>query len=672
MFNILTGKITWDVPSQELSSLCNASQAECVQGKQMTSTSRGPSTEIEASISCPRVSLESNQYHPPTTAETTEYSGIEFPLFSNVENICSMSVVSETSSEDAENNLTNENIIAQLGATDRPLESPRKKRTKASVLKKLARNSGQGYSTITGKFIAAKEFKYQLCNCKYDCKVLSEIERKLIFNRFWATKCWQSQQNFIASSVTVSAAKRHYVKQSRRNYSRQFLLNQKRVCLKVFIGTLSITTQRLHYCITKKVQQNICSPDKRGKCTPNKTSNTKILEIREFLDSIPKYTSHYTKNEKLYFKEDLTKVKLFEEYKKKQGEECKISVSKPVFYRIFNEYNIGIYVPKTDTCQVCDAGAIKKKYGTEEEKAEIKKNLDLHLELAEKARDYLNLATGEAKGTSSLLVFTFDMQKNQPLPRLQTSVVFYKRQLWMLNVGINNRKDNQGVMAMWAETEGKRGAKEICSSIIAYLDVTDTSAVKRVKTFSDACGGQNRNKAIICFFMWLCDTRGFESWEHTYMESGHSYLPNDRDFSVIEKKAKGMMIHSKEEWMSLVQSSMVKRPFKIIDMHNKFLDVDQLLSNRKYCNTKTTDKKFNFLQLKSFIVRKNSPTITYTTSTSGPHQFTYPLINNSQPTSLQPSSVPNPISKEKYADLQSLLQYIPPVYHDFYKTLPHL
>ena len=440
----------------------------------------------------------------------------------------------------------------------------------------------------------------------------------------------------------------------------------------VFLQTLGITNGRMSYCITKKAQQNICSPDKRGSVTPNRTSDAKIKEIHSFLDSIPKFRSHYSNNNKLYFKEDLSRIMLYEEYKKKQLKNQKIAVSKPVFYRAFKQYNIGIYVPRSDTCQICDAGAIKMKHSTEEEQEVIKKDLEMHLRLAEKAREHLREATAESKVSPSLLTFTFDMQKNQPLPRLQTSVVFYKRQLWMLNVGVNDRKTNQGYMLMWDETEAKRGAKEICSSILAFLNATDATQVTRVKTFSDSCGGQNRNKAIICFFMWLCDTRGFDSWDHTYMESGHSYLPNDRDFSVIEKKAKGRQIQSKEEWIELVKTSMVKQPFKVIEMGKKFVEVDALLHSRKFVNSKTTDEdKFNFLHLKSFTVRRNSPIVTYTTTNGGPHHFTYPLISN-QPEDLVSSCVPNPISKEKYADIQSLLPYVPPVHHQFYQNLPHV
>ena len=72
-------------------------------------------------------------------------------------------------------------------------------------------------------------------------------------------------------------------------------------------------------------------------------------------------------------------------------------MSKPVFYRVFKQYNIGIYVQISDMCQICDAGAIKMKHSTEEEQEVIKKKLELHLRLAEKAREHLREATAESK-----------------------------------------------------------------------------------------------------------------------------------------------------------------------------------------------------------------------------------------------------------------------------------
>ena len=101
-------------------------------------------------------------------------------------------------------------------------------------------------------------------------------KKSKIFDKFWESNCWQSQENFSASCVLVTPAKRHYVQNSIKQNSRTFFLNKKRVCKMVFLRTLGITNGRMSYCITKKTQHNICSPDKRGSAMPNRTSDVKI------------------------------------------------------------------------------------------------------------------------------------------------------------------------------------------------------------------------------------------------------------------------------------------------------------------------------------------------------------------------------------------------------------
>ena len=95
---------------------------------------------------------------------------------------------------------------------------------------------------------------------------------------------------------------------------------------------------------------------------------------------------------------------------------------------------------------------------------------------------------------------------------------------------------------------GHFGSAEICSSLYSFLQSISLHSYRKIKTFSDCCSGQNRNRNIIAFFMYICHKYQIEEWEHTYMESGHSYLPNDRDFSSIEKKSKRTThIYSMEE-----------------------------------------------------------------------------------------------------------------------------
>jgi hypothetical protein len=92
------------------------------------------------------------------------------------------------------------------------------------------------------------------------------------------------------------------------------LNNGVRVCKKVLAASLGISPMRLDYIRTKKTRATgIISPDKRGKKNPaNKTHSDIISAMKNFLDSIPKYSSHYSNNNRTYFHPDLTKKKLHE------------------------------------------------------------------------------------------------------------------------------------------------------------------------------------------------------------------------------------------------------------------------------------------------------------------------------------------------------------------------
>ena len=135
-------------------------------------------------------------------------------------------------------------------------------------------------------------------------------------------------------------------------------------------------------------------------------------------------------------------------------------------------YNVGIYIPKKDTCQLCDRFNIQIQGATQESKSMLNESHQAHLTKASFARTYLQGMTSEAKKNPSLLCFTFDIEKTQPMPYINTSVVFYKRQLWLLNLGINTRHNNQGYMCLWNKTEGKRGANEVCSALFEFSAIS--------------------------------------------------------------------------------------------------------------------------------------------------------------------------------------------------------
>ena len=76
--------------------------------------------------------------------------------------------------------------------------------------------------------------------------------------------------------------------------------------------------------------------------------------------------------------------------------------------------------------------------------------------------------------------------------------------------------------------------------------------------FSDSCGGQNRNINLVRLWLHVVSSPEFsyECVDHKFMLSGHSYLPNDRDFGSIEKAHQRMQhVYIPEGWCTLVEQS---------------------------------------------------------------------------------------------------------------------
>nr|CAH7747680.1 unnamed protein product [Callosobruchus chinensis] len=91
----------------------------------------------------------------------------------------------------------------------------------------------------------------------------------------------------------------------------------------------------------------------------------------------------------------------------------------------------------------------------------------------------MNADIAHAAETDDSETITFDMQKTLPLPKLSTSIIYYKRQLWLYNCGIYAGKDKKSVLHIWLEGQAGRGAQEVGSCLKKYI--------KKLSDLSD-CG----------------------------------------------------------------------------------------------------------------------------------------------------------------------------------------
>ena len=244
-------------------------------------------------------------------------------------------------------------------------------------------------------------------------------------------------------------------------------------------------------------------------------------------------------------------------------------------------------------------------------------------------------------------------------------------------------------MHMWDESVAKRGACEVASCLKSCLEERCTGA-KRLIFYSDGCSGQNKNRILLAFFLRLIQSNSYESIDHKFLVRGHTYLPNDRDFSSIEARKRVEKAFIPSDWVRIVRESRVKNPFivnhctqeifenhkdsttslktRFTDQNNETLNFRDVVwfsygeSEEYNCTTGKMD----------YVSHKNDVWCRYTYSTLEPWKkvkcFKRGRSNLPQPSQLY--NGPVPIKPAKCNDLIKLCEnHLRPEYQDFYFSL---
>nr|CAH7752947.1 unnamed protein product [Callosobruchus chinensis] len=143
-----------------------------------------------------------------------------------------------------------------------------------------------------------------------------------------------------------------------------------------------------------------------------------------------------------------------------------------------------------------------------------------------------------AEKGSSFRAVTFDLQAILQVPFAGDNQIFYKLKLNVYNFTIFDASNSNGYCYVWDETHGKKGSTEIGTCILKYLyELPET--VTHVSSFSDTCGGQNRNKYVAAAMLFAVNKiHHLNVIDLKFMESGHSYLEADAMHATIERARK--------------------------------------------------------------------------------------------------------------------------------------
>ena len=309
-----------------------------------------------------------------------------------------------------------------------------------------------------------------------------------------------------------------------------------------------------------------------------------------------------------------------------------------------------------------------------------------------------NSWTGKAHGVNrdpctvdATDMLTFDFEQNLPLPTLTHSDVFYSRQLWMYNFGVHDCVTDKAIMHLWDETTAKRGSSEVASCLDRCFTKRCTGA-KRLVLFSDGCGGQNKNRIVCTFLLKLIRDGRYEQIDHFFLIRGHTFLPNDRDFSVIEKRKRVEHAYVPTDWVKVIAAAKAANPFETVHMEQQ-----EFLDYRKVATTSTKTKfvdqeneALSFREVVWFSYGKSEehnfetaqPSLQchpeeiwchYTFSSMEPWKKIKPLKRwgafTAEPQQLYHSRVP--IKQAKFNDLAKLAKkHLPPEFRSFYEDIP--
>lgn len=166
-----------------------------------------------------------------------------------------------------------------------------------------------------------------------------------------------------------------------------------------------------------------------------------------------------------------------------------------------------------------------------------------------------------------MITFSFDCQKNSPLPRIPDQSAYYSRQFYLYNFTIvqGSSKDklnkNTTFAYTWTENEFGKTANQIASAVYDRLNKTELSAITSIRLFADGCGGQNKNSIMLSMLSkWLLENVSVKRIEIIFPVTGHSFMPPDRVFGNIEKvlKKREVIIQPKE-YCDIISFQVMRR-----------------------------------------------------------------------------------------------------------------
>lgn len=204
--------------------------------------------------------------------------------------------------------------------------------------------------------------------------------------------------------------------------------------------------------------------------------------------------------------------------------------------------------------------------------AEMRKHVDMHIAQREEYNRYQAIAKDDIENevlTELLTKFlVIDMAQNGALPTLrgdQPGDFYYISPLTQLIFGVCSPAEQKMNTFIWEEGEADRGADNIISCLYWDLEKRGIIAgetwaentvplapsthvpIAHLVIGADNCGGQNKNKAMIMFCMWLHEAGWVTKVTLLFLVKGHTKNDGDKYFNLLKQGTAGEDLWTAEQ-----------------------------------------------------------------------------------------------------------------------------
>lgn len=242
--------------------------------------------------------------------------------------------------------------------------------------------------------------------------------------------------------------------------------------------------------------------------------------------------------------------------------------------------HIKIRSPRTDMCDFCELQKRKiagtkphDELKTEELTAELlahQKSYQgeraVYNSERERAKmDRKKFKEGKLKVDECIEHISMDYGQSIAVPHTtdQLGGTFYLHMRNFLLFGICSVLENSQVCYTYDEREAAKGANEVISFLHDFL-VSREIQTPNIRIHADNCRGQNKNKYVMWYLMWLVSTGRAKRIELKFMIKGHTHFIVDSGIGHTKRELRRSNVFCLNHWAEVINRSATTNKAKVV------------------------------------------------------------------------------------------------------------